>query len=72
MERSRRVVLIALLVALALLAGADFFVEHHGSFWIDGTPGFAAWFGLAGAALAVVIAQGWALLLRRTEERADD
>lgn len=72
MERSRRIVLMVLLAALALLVAADFFVEHHGNFWIDGTPGFAAWFGLVGAALAVVLAQGWGLLLRRTEERADD
>jgi len=62
----------ALLVILALLVATDFFVTHHPSFVIDGTPGFAAWFGLLSAALAIAIAYGWGRLMRRPGERADD
>ena len=72
MDRSRRQVLIVLLAILALLVTADFFVEHHASFGIDGTPGFAAWFGLISAAVAVLAAYGWGRLMRRPGERADD
>ena len=72
MDHTRRLVLIVLLAVLALLVAADFVVEHHASFWIDGTPGFAAWFSLASAALAVLVAYGWGLLMRRPGERADD
>lgn len=72
MDRSRRLVLIVLLAVLALLVVADSFVTHHASFGIDGTPGFAAWFGLVSAAVAVVVAYGWGLLMRRPGERADD
>jgi hypothetical protein len=72
MDRSRRLVLIGLCAALAGLVVADFFVTHHGSFGIDGTPGFAAWFGLGSAALALALARGWAGLFRRPEARSDD
>lgn len=72
MDRSRRQVLIVLLAILALLVTADFFVEHHASFGIDGAPGFAAWFGLISAAVAVFAAYGWGRLMRRPGERADD
>ncbi|BCP52772.1 hypothetical protein K32_13890 [Kaistia sp. 32K] len=72
MEHTRRRILIGLLLLLALLVGADFFVEHHASFWIEGTPGFASWFGLSSAAAAVAVAWGWGKLMRRPGERADD
>jgi len=72
MERSRRLALTGLALLLVALVAADFLVDHHASFWIDGTPGFAAWFGLGSAALAVALARGWAMLLWRPEERADD
>lgn len=72
MGRTRRLVLIGLLVLLVLLVLADFLVTHHANFWIDGTPGFAAWYGLVGAALAVALAQGFGLWMRRPGERADD
>ncbi|MCX5572168.1 hypothetical protein [Kaistia nematophila] len=72
MTATRRKILIALVVVLALLVVADSFVTHHPSFGIDGTPGFAAWFGLFGAAVAVMVAHGWGRLMRRRGERADD
>lgn len=72
MDRSRRHILAALIAVLALLVAADFFVTHHASFGIDGTPGFAAWFGLISATVAVVVAYGYGLLMRRPGERADD
>ncbi|MCX5576812.1 hypothetical protein [Kaistia terrae] len=67
-----RKILFALVAVLALLVVVDSFVTHHPSFGIDGTPGFAAWFGLVSAAIAVVVAYGWGLLMRRPGERADD
>jgi protein-S-isoprenylcysteine O-methyltransferase Ste14 len=72
MSVTRRKILFALVAVLALLVVADFFVTHHASFGIDGTPGFAAWFGLVSAAIAVGVAYGWGLLMRRSGERADD
>lgn len=72
MTATRRRILLALAVVLALLVVADSFVTHHPSFGIDGTPGFAAWFGLFGAAVAILLAYGWGRLARRPGERADD
>ncbi|MFI5409812.1 hypothetical protein [Kaistia sp. UC242_56] len=72
MTATRRKILLALVVLLALLVVADTFVTHHASFGIDGTPGFAAWFGLVSAAVAVLVAYGWGRLMRRPGERADD
>jgi len=72
MTATRRKILLALVALLALLVVADSFVTHHASFGIDGTPGFAAWFGLLSAAGAVVIAYGWGRLMRRPGERVDD
>lgn len=48
------------LVTLAVVSlAADFFVDHHGKFGVDGTIGFYAWFGLLSA---VVLAAGAFLL----------
>lgn len=64
--------LILVAVLLAALVGLDLTVEHHGAFGIDGTPGFAAWFGFVGAVVAVVLAEGWGRILRRPESAQDD
>lgn len=72
MKLSKNTVLIALVVFLALLAFADFFVEHHGFFGIDGTPGFAAWFGFGAAVIAILTAHGFGRVARRKEDRRDD
>lgn len=72
MTPARRLFLIIAIAALALLVIADFFVEHHPYFGLDGTPGFAAWFGLGSAILSVVLALGWAGVAGEKRERADD
>ena len=72
MTATRRKILLALVLLLVLLVVADTFVTHHASFGIDGMPGFAAWFGLVSAAVAVLVAYGWGRLMRRPGERADD
>ncbi|MBN9017322.1 MAG: hypothetical protein J0H11_07895 [Rhizobiales bacterium] len=69
--RRRRVLAIAVIVLLVLV-GADFFVEHHGAFGIDGTPGFAAWYGFASAVFFVALALGWASLAAMRGGRRDD
>lgn len=68
----RRRVLILLVIGLASLIGLDFFAAHHPYFGIDGTPGFAAWYGFAAALLAVALALGWARIVGRKGDRADD
>lgn len=69
--RSRRFLAAASVLLLALV-GADFFVEHHGAFGIDGTPGFAAWYGFASALVFAVLAIGWARLAAMRKGRRDD
>lgn len=72
MNVSRRVLLAVLIAILIAAVIADFFVEHHAYFGIDGTPGFAAWFGFAAAVLAVVLATGWRRIVGRKERPHDD
>jgi hypothetical protein len=69
---SHRTLLILIGIGLAVLVGLDFTVEHHGAFGIDGTPGFAAWFGFAGSVVAIVLAYGWGRIARRPEDTSDD
>ncbi|MCX5497609.1 hypothetical protein OSH11_23125 [Kaistia dalseonensis] len=69
---SRRMLLVLVGVVLAILVGLDFTVEHHGAFGIDGTPGFAAWYGFIGAVVAIVLAEGWGRIFRRPEDQRDD
>lgn len=61
-------VIAAILVALVV---ADFFIAHHAAFGIDGTPGFAAWFGLLAASAAIGLSLGFAALARRAETSAE-
>ncbi len=56
---------------LIVLVVADLFVDHHPAFGIDGTPAFAAWFGLLAAAAAIGVAYGFAALACRTETPAE-
>ena len=69
---SRRLVLVLLGILLAVWIGLDFFAEHHANFWIEGTPGFAAWYGLLACLVAVLVAYGWGRLFQRPEARGDD
>jgi hypothetical protein len=51
---------------------ADFLVEHDGAFGLDGTIGFAAWFGFASCVALVVAARLLAVFLKRPDDRYDD
>ncbi len=62
----------AIAAVLAVLVVADFFVAHHPAFGIDGTPGFAAWFGLLAAAAAIGLAEAFGRLARRAETSAEE
>ncbi len=63
---------IGLAVLLMVLVGCDFLVSHHPAFGIDGTPGFAAWYGIVAAVAAIALATLWADIARRPETRAEE
>jgi uncharacterized membrane protein YhdT len=60
---------IAILAALVLL---DLVVKHYRHFAIDGTFGFAAWFGALACGALILLALAIGSLLRRPEETYDD
>lgn len=57
--------------ALAALAGADLLIPHHPHFGIDGTFGFAAWFGFLSCVVLVLAAKLLGVLLQRPESYYD-
>ena len=60
---------LAVLAALVLL---DLVVKHYRYFAIDGTFGFAAWFGALACAALIVLALAIGSLLHRPERTYDD
>lgn len=61
-------IFIAILVATVL---ADFFIEHHGYFGIDGTFGFGAWYGFASCIILVFFSKALGALLKRRDTYYD-
>ena len=59
---------IALLVVTVL---SDFFIEHKPYFGIDGTFGFAAWFGFLSCIVLVAFAKALGALLKRPDTYYD-
>ena len=57
---------------LAGLVLADLVVHHHPLFGIDGTFGFAAWYGFAACVVLVLFAKALGLLLKRPDTYYDD
>lgn len=57
---------------LALLVIADFFIEHHPHFGIDGTPGFGAWFGFLSCVVMVLVAKAIGMVLKRPDTYYDE
>lgn len=57
---------------LALSVAADFLLDKHGLFGIDGTFGFAAWYGLASCVALVLAAAALGLILRRPDNDDDE
>ena len=60
------------LVVLAVLVLLDLAVAHHGYFGIDGTFGFAAWFGALSCFALILLALAVASILRAPEGTYDD
>lgn len=60
-------------VATLGLAAADFAVEHHPHFGIDGTPSFPAWYGfLTCAAMVIFSKKIWAIFFKRKDTFYDE
>ena len=56
-------------LALLLVGGAIYPVHPH--FWLDGTFGFAAWFGFAACVVLVLVAKALAIFLKRPDTYYD-
>ncbi len=56
---------------LAVTVLCDFIVHHHPHFGIDGTFGFAAWFGFAACVVLVVFAKALSAFLKRPDTYYD-
>lgn len=57
---------------LAALVVADLFVDHHPLFGLDGTFGFAAWYGFASCVALVLLAKGLGTVLKRPDTYYND
>lgn len=62
---------IVFIATLAATVIADFFVEHHATFWIDGTFGFGAWFGFLSCVVLIVGAKLLGIVLKRPDTYYD-
>ncbi len=58
-------------IILALTVVADLFVHHHPHFGIDGTFGFAAWFGFVACVILVVGSKALGAILKRPDTYYD-
>ncbi len=65
---SIRILWITFIIILAITVLADFFVEHHGHFGIDGTFGFGAWYGFFACVVLVVFSKGLGAILKRRDD----
>ena len=59
-------------LVLAVLVLLDLVVKHYRYFAIDGTFGFAAWFGALACFALILLALAFGSVLRRPEETYDD
>jgi hypothetical protein len=71
-ESTIRKLWIAFALVLAATVLADLFVEHHAYFGLDGTIGFAAWFGFVGCVVLIVGARALGVLLKRPDDYYGD
>ena len=63
---------IVFIAILALTVLADFFVEHHPHFGLDGTFGFGAWFGFISCVVLVFFSKALGALLKRPDTYYDE
>ena len=68
---SIRLMWIVFIAVLALTVLADFFIDHHGAFGIDGTIGFYAWYGFLSCVVLVLGAKGLGVFLKRKDTYYD-
>jgi len=57
---------------LTLTVLADFFIEHHGHFGLDGTFGFGAWYGFLSCVVLVAFSKALGVLLKRPDTYYDE
>ncbi|HWM48066.1 MAG TPA: hypothetical protein VNR11_14270 [Xanthobacteraceae bacterium] len=62
---------IAFVILLTATVLADFVVQHHPYFGMDGTFGFAAWFGFVSCVVLVAIAKALGAFLKRPDTYYD-
>ena len=67
-----RILWVVFIGILALTVAADLFVEQHAIFGIDGTFGFAAWFGFAACVALIVGAKALGFMLKRPDSYYED
>ena len=67
-----RMIWIISIIVLAITVLADFFVEHHPYFEIDGTFGFGAWFGFGACVILVLGSKVLGAILKRQDSYYDD
>jgi hypothetical protein len=58
--------------ALAAVVLADLAVEHHPLLGVDGSFGFAAWYGFAACVVLVLLARMLGAVLKRPDAYYDD
>jgi len=63
---------VGFIVVLALTVVAEFFVEGHPHFGIDGWPGFNAWFGFIACVIMVFGSKLVGMLLKRPDTYYDE
>jgi hypothetical protein len=63
---------IALIAFLALLLVGGVLYPVHPHFWLDGTVGFAAWFGFGACVVLVLGAKALAIFVKRPDTYYDD
>ncbi len=59
------------IAALAGLVVLDLLIDHHPHFGIDGTFGFAAWYGFLSCVVLVGLAKAIGVLLKRPDTYYD-
>ena len=62
---------IAFAIILVAVVLADFAIESHPSFGLDGTFGFGAWFGFASCVVLIVFAKALGAVLKRPDTYYD-
>ncbi|MFQ5625501.1 MAG: hypothetical protein ACE5FM_02480 [Methyloligellaceae bacterium] len=60
------------IAVLAVTVLSDLVIEHHPHFGIDGTFGFAAWFGFVSCVALIAFAKALGAILKQPDTYYDD